>query len=190
MHNEAKNGIPHSRPIFSAIGTPTYKLSKFLLLFLTSLTQNEYNVTDSFHFAHETCKQYPNLYMASLDVDFLSTNIRVDKTIDTCIDSLYKDDENSPNIPKDVFRNLITVANKKLYFMFNNKLYKQIDGAAMGSPLDSAPANIFMCSFANKWLKDCPHSLEPVFYRRYVDDISVFFSSFDDKCIYLPNIPT
>ena len=190
MHNEAKNGIPPSRPILSAIGTPTYKLSKFLLLFLTSLTQNEYNVTDSFHFAHETCKQYPNLYMASLDVDFLSTNIRVDKTIDTCIDSLYKDDENSPKIPKDVFRNLITVATKKSYFMFNNKLYKQIDGAAMGSPLDSAPANIFMCSFANKWLKDCPHSLKPVFYRRYVDDISVFFSSFDDKCIYLPNILT
>ena len=41
------------------------------------------------------------------------------------------------------------------------------------SPLNSALANIFMCSFKNKWLKDCPHSLKPVFYRRYVDDILV-----------------
>ena len=47
----------------------------------------------------------------------------------------------------------------------------------MGSPLGPALANIFMCSFENKWLKDCPHSLKPVFYRRYVDGIFVLFSS-------------
>ena len=49
----------------------------------------------------------------------------------------------------------------------------------MGSPLGPALANIFMRSFENKWLKDCPHSLKPVFYRRYVDDIFVLFFSLD-----------
>ena len=34
--------------------------------------------------------------MARLDVDSLFTNIPLDKTIDICIDSLYKDDVNSP----------------------------------------------------------------------------------------------
>ena len=63
--------------------------------------------------------------------------------------------------------------------MFNNKFYKQIDGVAMGSPLGPALANIFMRNFENKWLKDCPHSLKPVFYRRYVEDIFVLFSSLD-----------
>ena len=77
------------------------------------------------------------------------------------------------------FRNLVTVTTKELLFMFNNKFYKQIDGVAMGSPLGPALANIFMCSFENKWLKDCPHSLKPVFYRRYVDDIFVLFSSIE-----------
>ena len=179
VHKEAKNGLPPFRPILSAIGTPTYKLAKYLLPFLTPLTQNEYTVTDSFHFAEEICKQDPNLYMASLDVDSLFTNIPLDETIDICIDSLYKDDENSPKIPMDVFRNLLTVATKQSFFMFNNKFYKQIDGVAMGSPLGPALANIFMCSFENKWLKDCPHSLKPklVFYRQYVDDIFVLFSS-------------
>ena len=38
-----------------------------------------------------------------------------------CIDSLYKDDENSPNIHKDVFRNLLTLATKESFFMLNNK---------------------------------------------------------------------
>ena len=63
--------------------------------------------------------------------------------------------------------------------MFNNKFYKQIDDVAMGSPLGAALANIFICSFENKWLQDCPHRLKPVFYRRYVDDIFVLFSSLD-----------
>ena len=158
---------------------PTYKPATFLLPFLTPLTQNEYTVTDSFHFAEEICKQDPNLYMASLDVYSLFTKIPPDETIDICVDSLYKDDENTPKIPKDVFRDLLTVATKESLFMFNNKFYKQIDGVTMGSPLGPALASIFMYSFGNKWLKDCPHSLKPVFYSRYVDDIFVLFSPLD-----------
>ena len=50
---------------------------------------------------------------------------------------------------------------------------------ALGSPLGPALANIFMYSFENKWLKDCSHSLKPFFYRWYVDDIFVLFSSLD-----------
>ena len=48
----------------------------------------------------------------------------------------------------------------------------------MGSLLRPALANISMCSFENKWLKDCPHSLKPVFYGRYVDNIFILFSFF------------
>ena len=62
--------------------------------------------------------------MASLDVDSLFTNILLDETIDICIDSLYKDYENTPKIPKDVFGNLLTVVTKESFFMFNNKFYK------------------------------------------------------------------
>ena len=160
-------------------GMPSYKLAKFLLPFLMPLTQNDYTITDSFHLAEEICKQDPNLYMASPDVDSLVTNIPLNETIDIYIDSLYKDDENSPKIRKDVFRNLLTVATEESFFMFNNKFYKQIDGAVMGSPLGPALADIFVCSFENKCLKDCPHSLNPVFYRRYVNDIFVLFSSLD-----------
>ena len=42
--------------------------------------------------------QDPNLYMVSQDVDYLFTNIPLDKTIDTCIDSLYDDNENNPRL--------------------------------------------------------------------------------------------
>ena len=47
----------------------------------------------------------------------------------------------------------------------------------MGSPLDPAIANIFMCSFESKWLRDCSNDFKPVFYRHYVGDIFALFSS-------------
>ena len=61
--------------------------------------------------------------------------------------------------------------------MFNNKYYKQVDDVAMRSPLGPALANIFMCSFESKWLRDCPNDFKPVFYKRYVDEIFALFSS-------------
>ena len=96
----------------SHIGKPTYKLANFLLPFLTPLIENEYNVTDSFHFAEEIYKQGPNSYMASLDVEILFTNIPLNETINICIDSLY---ENSPEIFKNGFRNLLNVANEESF---------------------------------------------------------------------------
>ena len=57
IQKETRNGLPPFRPILSAIDTPTYKLAKFLLKFLTPSTANEYTVVDSFHFAEEICQQ-------------------------------------------------------------------------------------------------------------------------------------
>ena len=82
-----KIDLPPFRPILSAIGMPTYKLAKFLLPFLRSLTQNECTVTDSFHFAEEISKQDSNLYMGILDVDSLFTNIPLDDNI-VCIKTM------------------------------------------------------------------------------------------------------
>ena len=75
VHKPTKNGLPPFRPILSAIGTPTYKLAKFLVPHLSKLTINEYTVKNSFSFFDEIILQNPNLYMASLDVDSLFTNI-------------------------------------------------------------------------------------------------------------------
>ena len=72
--------------------------------------------------------------MASLDVDSLFTNIPLDEIIDICTDSWHKDDKNTLKISKNVFRNLLNVATKESFFIFNNKFYEQIDGVAMGYP--------------------------------------------------------
>ena len=42
-----------------------------------------------------------------------------------------------------------------------------------------ALTNTFMCCFESEWLRDFPNEFEPVFYRRYVDEIFALFSSPD-----------
>ena len=53
VHKDIIDNCPASRPILSAIKTPTYKLAKFLVPILKSLTSNEYTVKDSFHFVEK-----------------------------------------------------------------------------------------------------------------------------------------
>ena len=194
IHKETHNGLPPFFPILSTIDTRTNKLATFLLKLLATLTANEYTVIDSFHFAEEICQQGSNLHMVSLDVDSLFTNIPLDETIDICVDSLCIDNENPPNISKHDFRNLLNIATKESFFMFNNKYYKQVDGAAMGSPLGPALANIFMCSFESKWLRDCPNDFLPEFYRCYVMTylhcFLLLIIQINLRCICHPNIPT
>ena len=162
IHKETCNGMPPFCPILSALGTPTNKLAKFLLKFLTPSIANECAVIDSFHYSEEICQQDSNLHMASLDLDSLFTNIPLEEAIDICVDNLDNDNENPPNIPKHDFRNLLNIATKETFFMFNNKYYKQVDGVAMGSPLGLALAKIYMCSFESKLLRDCPNDSKPV----------------------------
>ena len=69
------------------------------------------------------------------------------------------------------------MATKESLFMFNGSYYKQVDGVAMGSPLGQTLANAFMCHYEKVWLEECPSEFKPTFYRRYVDDIFVTFSS-------------
>ena len=62
--------ITPMRPILSAIGTSGYKLSKFIIKFLTPLTSNEFTLKDSFAFVNEICviPNDQNYIMASFDV--------------------------------------------------------------------------------------------------------------------------
>ena len=102
MHKETKNGLSLFHLILPGIDLPAYKL-EILISVLTPLTQNKYTVISSFYFADEIWKQDHNLDMSSLDVDSLFTNISLDKNIHICVDSLYKDDENTPKIPMIIF---------------------------------------------------------------------------------------
>ena len=68
-----------------AINTPTYKLAKFLVPVLKSLSTNEYTVKGSFAFAEEIVEQDPEFFMGSLDFDSLFTNIPLEEILTSAL---------------------------------------------------------------------------------------------------------
>ena len=105
VHKPCIDNCPAYRPILSAIGTPSYKLAKFLVPILSSITSNEYTTKDSFSFAKEIVSQDSKLFMASLDVDSLFTNIPLVETVNICVDSLFENCEKVQGLSKENFTN-------------------------------------------------------------------------------------
>ena len=117
--------------------------------------------------------------MASLDVESLFTNIPVDETIKIAVDDLFSSNMYRGKLSKSELYYLLKLATSESSFIFDNILYKQIGGVAMGSPLAPSLANAFLCHYEKLWLNSCPPEFKPAVYRRYVDDIFVLFKSKD-----------
>ncbi|XP_063585791.1 uncharacterized protein LOC134763164 [Penaeus indicus] len=139
------------RPILSAIKTFNYNLAKFLVPILKPITTNEYTVQNSFDFAKQmsTISFENPVIMASFDIQSLFTNIPLKETIDICTNRLFENTDNVHNFTKDQFMKLLKLSVEDSVFMFNNQLYSQTDGVAMGSPLGPTLANVFLCYHEN-----------------------------------------
>ena len=85
-------------------------------------------------------------------------------------------DGDTPPIRKNIFIKLMHLATEG-FFTFNDKLYKQIDGVAMGSPLGPTLANFFSGNLENS-VFDHSSPSHPKIDFRYVDDV---FAVFDDN---------
>ena len=77
-------------------------------------------------------------------------------------------------ITKPQLKKVFVFAIALTHFLFNNEIYDQIDGVAMGSRLGPALANFFMGYHENKWLNS-EESSTVLFYKRCVDDIFCLF---------------
>ena len=88
---------------------------------------------NSFDFAKEVVNYDHNLYMASLDVESLFTNIPLEKTIKGCVNDLLSNNLYSGELTRKGLYDLLKLATTELSFIFNYKLYKQINGVAVAS---------------------------------------------------------
>ena len=123
--------------------------------------------------------------MASFDVTSLFTNIPVDETIEIISNQLFANCMYFEGIDRSQFTKLLSLAVKNSHFTFNDRIYQQIDGVAMGSPLGPLFANIFMSFHEKSWLYNCPSAFKPLVYRRYVDDCFLLFKSSDHVPLFL-----
>ena len=140
------------RPILSCVNHYSYKLPKFFIPLLTPISTNSFTVKDSFSFVQELVSSdidANKVVMASFDVTSLFTNIPLHETINIICSRIFSNRQRFQGLDRSEFQKLLTLSVKNCHFMFNGRLFHQIDGVAMGSPLGPLFANIFM-SFHEK----------------------------------------
>ena len=72
--------------------------------------------------------------MVSFDVASLFTNIPLKESVDLAV-SYITEGNASLRLSKTELTKLFAIATSQTHFLFNGKVFDQIDGVAMGSPL-------------------------------------------------------
>ena len=124
--------------------------------------------------------------MVSFDVVSLFTAIPVDKACDYIRKKLDEDTtlNSRTKLNTDEIISLLEFTLSNNYFMFNDSVYKQIHGCAMGSPVSLVVANLCMEVIEQSAI--AASTTPPKVWTRYVDDSFViikehFVSKFHDN---------
>ena len=107
VHKATTDICPPFWPIISSFGTPSYKLVKFLVPKLSSITFEEQIVWRT---AEEIAQLVSKLFMGSLDVDWFFTNIPYGETINICTELLHNNEDAIEGINKSELKNLLLLA--------------------------------------------------------------------------------
>ena len=193
-------------PIVSVCGMPTYQLAKFL----TKILQRYMGIIPSFvkdgknfsdHLRSVNINEEDEL--VSFDVSALFTSIPVPTVlyVINCLFCEHIEDpeakhkygcsfrQNTIGLEKDEVMQLLKLVLENCVFTFQDKFFKQLHGATMGSPCSPVVANIYMEYFESLALG--PKLPIPVKdWKRYVDDVfSIIPKGNQDKMLqYLNSI--
>ena len=154
------------RPIVSCTNSPTSKASAFLDKLLQphmkSTTSNLKNSTQLVNILADK-RLSTNSYLVTLDIESLYTNISHDQAIVTFL-RIFK------NHPQVVFLlDLLKFVLKNNIFEFDNLIFTQICGLAMGTKLALGLATIYIGHLEENFLMG--RKLRPELWLRYIDDI-------------------
>ena len=98
---------------------------------------------------------------------------------------LFRSSLPKPTFPESVFKHLINFATSSVEFSFNNIMYRQIDGVAMGWSLGPTLANICVGFCESNLFIKIDHT--PIYYRD-VDDTFCLFKCEKDAGLFLAQL--
>eukprot|EP00105_Crassostrea_gigas_P004177 XP_011417314.1 PREDICTED: uncharacterized protein LOC105320883 [Crassostrea gigas] len=166
-----KEGMP-GRPIVSAIGHPTEKISEFIDLHLRPHVEDLPSyLKDTTDYLNKTPSSGlpDHTLLVTMDVTSLYTNIPHDEGIEAC-----REVWDSRTIQQPSTESLLKLLEHVLKlnnFMFNGEHYIQISGTAMGTKMAPSYANIFMGRLERNLLLRAP--FKPLSWLRFIDDIEM-----------------
>ena len=149
------------RPIISACWGPTEKISSFVDHILKPhVVALPSHVKDTTHFINllATLDIPDNHILMTIDVSSLYTNVPHNGGIEAC--RKYLSTQTTEEPPTWLVVNLLRYILTLNYFEFNDRIYHQVSGTAMGTKMVPNYANLFM---AEKLLS--------LLWLRYIDDI-------------------
>ena len=161
------------RPIISQIPTPTYGVAKQLNSLLDPYIPRVCSLKSSSEFLEILKVKDRQGILASLDVSSLFTNVPIDETIGIILNCVYHNDSiPAPRLPSSILKKMLELCTKSTPFRSpEGKLFCQVDGVAMGSPLGVLFAEAYMSHIEALALSDMDK--KPFIYCRYIDDIFV-----------------
>jgi peptide-methionine (R)-S-oxide reductase len=177
IHKSITN--PPGRPIMSANSHPTEKLSEYIDMHLNPFLKDITSyVKDTNHFVSicRNIKLTPKDRLITFDVASLYTNIPHQEGVDAIKQFM------TPRIGKEKAEMLAALSLLVLegnIFEFNDQLYLQTSGSAMGTKVAPSLACIFVHILETKFLKDAP--IKPKIWKRYIDDIFCVIEATDDE---------
>lgn len=161
------------RPIVSANGHPTEKISEFVDYHLRphveSLPSFVKDTTDYLQKMAALNPLPPGTTLVTMDVTSLYTNIPHADGIEACREVWESRSVKDP--PTECLVAMLTLVLKKNNFTFNGDHFLQINGTAMGTKMAPSYANIFMGKLEKELLQS---SIErPLSWYRFIDDVDM-----------------
>ena len=123
--------------------------------------KSPHHITSTQDFVEQTrhIKLEPGECLSSYDMSALFTSVPIDPALNIIKDLLDKDTTLKERTVMEVgdIILLLEFCLKNTYFSFQGQFYEQIEGAAMGSPVNPIVANLYMEYLEQKALSSAPH---------------------------------
>ncbi|XP_072020421.1 uncharacterized protein [Amphiura filiformis] len=183
------DSIPVGRPIVSANGSVTEKVSLFIdhhlkphVSTLPSYVQDDMDFLRKLKAVNAHGPLAPNTILCTMDVSALYTNIPANEGIDACrsfLEPTYSPDQ------LDAFCDLMEIVLTCNNFTFDSTNYKQIFGTSMGTKMAPSMACLFMGRLEERLLSSI--SKKPLMWMRYIDDIFFLWTHGPDELQHFVN---
>ena len=167
------NVMPPGRPIVSDCNSESERIAMYIDAFI-KIRANKHPsyIKNTYDFLDKVLdkKLSPSSLLITLDVESMYTNINHDEGLNA-VKNAFSDCINDPKFI--AIMELLELSLKANDFEFDNKLFLQISGTAMGQKYAPHYADIYMAEFEKEALAKC--DFKPDCYYRYLDDIFIIW---------------
>ena len=186
IHKSLTN--PPGRPIVSGVNGPTENVSKLVDHWLQSYVKSlPSHIQDSTHMLRNL-RNWNEAYgpfregtrLVTIDVVGLYSNIP-HEDIRTALQHFLDNYPRNDVPPTNRILELAEHVLKNNVFRFDEKVYQQVFGTAMGTPLAPSAANLFMGWLEAQLLTNSPVPVQEEMWRRFIDDIFLLWTGTEDE---------